>query len=190
MTDETIIAEDDSIINDTDLNEDLESEQVAAEPVTQPKSEWQSNIAKILAQRNEARKEKNALKKQLENLSWIEERFKAMEEMIAKQTLESEAKQKQNEFYNANPEAKQFESWIEEIRSKYPDMDLNDAYDLYLAKNSPDKLASEGLKNKQDANKLWLTWVTPDPLTEKDPNDWRNMTDDEFFEWRRKQLES
>ena len=43
-------------------------------------------------------------------------------------------------FFQNNPTAREVEKEIKEIQTKYTGMNVNDAYDLYLAKNKPDLL--------------------------------------------------
>lgn len=76
-------------------------------------------------------------------------------------------------FFQNNPTAREVEKEIKEIQSKYTGMSVNDAFDLYLAKNKPELLS------KKQSN-LWVDGITKDPEPEKD---WRQMSDKEFDEW-------
>ena len=76
-------------------------------------------------------------------------------------------------FFQNNPTAREVEAEIKEIQSKYVGMDVNDAYDLYLAKNKPDLLA-------QKPSNLWVDGITKEPEADKSPQE---MTDEEFNKW-------
>ena len=52
-------------------------------------------------------------------------------------------------------------------------MNVQDAYDLYLAKNKPELLSTT-------KSSTWVEWITQDVKEEKDP---RQMSDEEFNEW-------
>lgn len=73
-------------------------------------------------------------------------------------------------FFQNNPTAREVEKDIKDIQSKYPWMNVNDAYDLYLAKNKPELLS-------QKTSAPWVEWITKEPEQEKD---WKDMTDEEF----------
>jgi hypothetical protein len=65
---------------------------------------------------------------------------------------------------------------IKDIQWKYNWMSVNDAYDLYLAKNKPELLSRKPQSN------LWVEGITKEPEAEKD---WRQMSDKEFDErWK------
>lgn len=73
-------------------------------------------------------------------------------------------------FFQNNPTAREVEKEIKEIQSKYTGMNVNDAFDLYLAKNKPELLS-------QKQSNLWVDWITKDIEPEKSPQE---MTDEEF----------
>ena len=76
-------------------------------------------------------------------------------------------------FFQNNPTAREVEKEIKDIQSKYTGMSVNDAFDLYLAKNKPELLS------KKQSN-LWVEGITKEPEPEKD---WREMSDAEFDEY-------
>jgi len=78
-------------------------------------------------------------------------------------------------FFQNNPTAREVEKEIKEIQAKYDGMNVNDAFDLYLAKNKPELLSKKPSNPGVDG-------ITKDPEPEKD---WRQMSDKEFDErWK------
>ena len=78
-------------------------------------------------------------------------------------------------FFQNNPTAREVEKEIKDIQSQYTWMNVNDAYDLYLAKNKPDLL------QKRESNP-WVDGITKSPEPEKS---WKEMSDKEFDErWK------
>lgn len=76
-------------------------------------------------------------------------------------------------FFQNNPTAREVEKEIKEIQSKYTWMNVQDAFDLYLAKNKPELLSTK-------SSNTWVEWITQDVKEEKDPS---QMNDEEFNEW-------
>lgn len=76
-------------------------------------------------------------------------------------------------FFQNNPTAREVEKEIKEIQSKYTWMNVQDAFDLYLAKNKPELLSTK-------SSNTWVEWITQDVKQEKDPS---QMNDEEFNEW-------
>ena len=76
-------------------------------------------------------------------------------------------------FFQSNPTAREVEKEIKEIQSKYTWMNVQDAFDLYLAKNKPELLSTK-------SSNTWVEWITQDVKQEKDPS---QMSDEEFNEW-------
>lgn len=78
-------------------------------------------------------------------------------------------------FFQNNPTAREVEEEIKNIQSQYSGMNVNDAYDLYLAKNKPELLS-------QKKSNPWVEGITKDPEPEKS---WKEMSDKEFDErWK------
>lgn len=78
-------------------------------------------------------------------------------------------------FFQNNPTAREVEEEIKNIQSQYTWMNVNDAYDLYLAKNKPELLS-------QKKSNPWVEGITKDPEPEKSRKD---MSDKEFDErWK------
>lgn len=76
-------------------------------------------------------------------------------------------------FFQNNPTAREVEKEIKEIQSKYTWMNVQDAFDLYLAKNKPELLSTR-------QSNTWVEWITQDVKEDKDPS---QMNDEEFNEW-------
>ena len=76
-------------------------------------------------------------------------------------------------FFQNNPTAREVEKEIKDIQSRYTWMNVNDAYDLYLAKNKPELLAHK-------ESNTWVDGITKDPEPEKS---WKEMDDKEFDAW-------
>lgn len=76
-------------------------------------------------------------------------------------------------FFQNNPTAREVQEEIKNIQTKYSGMNVNDAYDLYLAKNKPELLS-------QKQSNPWVDGITKDPEPEKS---WKEMSDKEFDEW-------
>ena len=78
----------------TDLNEtaDLDSTTTEEEtPVVQAQAQKGNNVAKLLAQRNEARKELEATRQQLEQTKSEAQKLKDLEELVARQAIEKDS---------------------------------------------------------------------------------------------------
>lgn len=78
-------------------------------------------------------------------------------------------------FFQNNPTAREVEKEIRDIQSKYTWMNVQDAFDLYLAKNKPELLSTK-------SSNTWVEWITQDVKEDKDPS---QMSDEEFNErWK------
>ena len=136
------------------------------EMVTTPEVEWEIDY-KALYEKSQADVEK-----------W-KSRFKSAKAQEKEKSQfeinESYIDQKVEEklFFQNNPTAREVEEEIKEIQSKYNGMNVNDAFDLYLAKNKPELLT-------QKQSNPWVDWVTKMPEAEKSPQE---MTDEEFNKW-------
>lgn len=79
-------------------------------------------------------------------------------------------KVKEELFFEKNSTASEFREEVKKIQAAYSWMDVQTAYELYLAKNKPDLL-------KNQTSNLWVDGITKDPEPEKD---WKQMSDAEF----------
>jgi hypothetical protein len=99
----------DAQINDSDTQE----EEVVVE--TKPEDKRPSSVVKLLKQRNELKKEVETLRASSSETEKLAKKVAEMEEMIASQTLDQEAKQQKTEFFTKNPQAKEYEAEIDKL---------------------------------------------------------------------------
>lgn len=142
------------------------------EMVTTPNEElWEEVDYKALYEKSQADVEK-----------W-KSRFKSTKAQEKERTTQLEIddsyidrKVEEKLFFQNNPTAREVMEEIKDIQWKYNWMTVNDAYDLYLAKNKPELLSRKPQSN------LWVEGITKEPEAEKD---WRQMSDKEFDErWK------
>jgi hypothetical protein len=74
-----------------------------------------SSVVKLLKQRNEVKRENEELKAKLSEQDKTAKRLSELEEMVAKQALDSELKAEKTDFFSKNPSAKEFESEIDKL---------------------------------------------------------------------------
>lgn len=159
------LAEDNSIIN----NEEVETEEETEENTSKSKK-W---IAKVLHQRNEARKEAETYKSEVESLKeklaeLEEEGNYGTEEYI--QTLVdkrlAEGKEKQD-FFDNKDHLKEYRKEILDY-SKETWLSLEKATKLYLAENNPELLLDNETLNKKQSKFYQTPSVTPRNLWVKE----------------------
>jgi hypothetical protein len=130
--------------------EEVKEEKAGTETVTtgtETATKKQDSVMKLLKQRNEARAEVESLKAQLKDSAELESKVKELEESIASQVLEKEAKEEREAFYNQYPNAKGHEEGIEKLRNE-KDLSYSEAFQLYAAQNDPTLLLDEQYRNK------------------------------------------
>ena len=139
------------------------------EMVTTPEEEWWEIDYKAMYEKSQADVEK-----------W-KSRFKSAKAQEKERTQFEiddsyiDKKVEEKLFFQNNPTAREVEEEIKGIQAKYTGMNVNDAYDLYLAKNKPDLL------QKRESNP-WVDGITKNPEPEKS---WKEMSDKEFDErWK------
>lgn len=139
------------------------------EMVTTPTEEWWDVDYKAMYEKSQADVEK-----------W-KSRFKSAKAQEKERTTQVEIddsyidrKVEEKLFFQNNPTAREVMEEIKDIQWMYNWMSVNDAYDLYLAKNKPELLS------KKPQSNLWVEGITKEPEAEKD---WRQMSDKEFDEW-------
>lgn len=98
----------DAQINDSDTQE----EEVVVE---QKEDKRPSSVVKLLKQRNEVKRENEELRAKLSDTEKLAKKVAEMEEMLASQTLDQEAKQQKTEFFTKNPQAKEYETEIDKL---------------------------------------------------------------------------
>lgn len=114
-----------------------------------------SNIAKILAEKNEYKRESLEKDKIIEELQSklgadTETDVKYFEAMMDKKIAERFEAQ---DFFLRNPEAREFKKELDEFRTENPNLSLDRAYTLFLAETNPQALLDEQTRNKLGANK-------------------------------------
>lgn len=106
-----------------------------------------SSVVKLLKQRNELKKENETLKSQMTESEKLAKKVAEMEELLATQTLEQEAKTEKANFFNSVPQAKEFEADITKLKDE-KGLDYDTAFKLYAATNKPELLLDEQYRNK------------------------------------------
>lgn len=132
-------------------------------------SKPKSKIAKVLHQRNEARKEVENYKSEVEVLKSKLEKLEAdweywseeyVQTLIDKRMAENDEK---NNYFDNKQNIKPFKKEILNYQ-KESWLSLDKATKLYLAENRPDLLLDEQTKNKQRADTYNTNWYTPSSL--------------------------
>ena len=138
------------------------------EMVTTPEEEWEIDY-KALYEKSQADVEKWKSRFKSEKAQQKEKAQFEIDDSYIDKKVEEKL------FFQNNPTAREVEEEIKSIQSKYTGMSVNDAYDLYLAKNKPELLS-------QKQSNLWVDWITKEPEPEKSRKD---MSDKEFDErWK------
>ena len=169
-----IFAEESSI-NDSEEEENTqveESEQEAEETVTaeqgQEAPKKKSNVAKILAEKNEYKRKASEAEeriRELESSVWQDKQtdvdyLKAIIKQEMAQELETQ------DFFSRNPEARELKEELDEFRAENPNLSYDRAYKFYLAETNPQALLDEQTKNKLNAKNYSTAWRTPQSLRE------------------------
>lgn len=183
------IAEDNSTTN---VEEEVEEEQEETEDdFEEEKSEEESEeeleqekpkkwIAKVLHQRNEARKEADEARKLAQELQdkltrmseeWNYGNEEYIQTLVAKQLAEA----RENEKLFNDADIKPFKEEILEY-AKENNINVSMATKLYLADNAPELLLPEQDRNKKTADMYKVSWITPKKVT----NPTFNYSDEEF----------
>ena len=144
-----------------------------------------SSVAVLLAQRNAARNEAKTEKEARATLEAKAAKVDELEELVAKQAIESEAKVEKWEFFSKNPHAKEFEADIDALKEA-KGLSYEDATKLVIADKKPELLLEEQVRNKMSG---WapLTWVAKENAFDgKNPDsveDFSKMSADDFLKW-------
>lgn len=165
---------------ETETIEDDEEEQ-DIEVASKPKK-W---IAKVLHQRNEARKEAETFKSQVQELQekldklsseWDYGTEEYIQTLVAKSLAEKEQANEQiNDFFDENPWIREYKKEIMNY-AKADNLSLEKATKLYLAEHNPAMLLDVAEQNKQKSKMYWTPSFTPKKLVK-----WEfTYTDKEF----------
>lgn len=137
------------------------------ETVVEP-TEWEEVDYKALYEKEKERADKR------------QSRFKsakAQEKEKAQYEIDDsyiDRKVKEELFFEKNSTASEFRKEIKEIQAQYAWMDVQTAFNLYLAQNKPDMLA-------KPQSSTWVEWITPEVQADKPLSE---QTDEEFMqEW-------
>ena len=197
------LAEENSIINNEEVTEEEETQEVTEDVETETEEvevedeqeeevvpRKPNKVAKVLHQRNEARKERDEALTQVEQLQarlkeledewnyWSEE---YVQTLVDKRIAEADEKQ---EFFENNDELKSYKKDILSY-AKETWLSLEKASKLYLAENNPELLLDKETRNKQKSKIYWTPAITPKSIKE-----WWKFTysDTEFEEMAKKGL--
>ena len=192
------LAEDNSITNETvedyseteySEDEEIETEDEETEDYEEVASKPKKWIAKVLSQRNEARKEAEQAKTLAQELQARLDELNAngdfgneeyVQTLIDKRIAE---KEEISELFSENPELKQYKSEIISY-SKETGLSIQKATKLYLAENAPELLLDKQVRNKQQSKMYWIPAITSKNLKE-----WKfDYSDREFEEMAKKGL--
>lgn len=170
---------------ETTEEEDEEAEEESFEDTSKPKK-W---IAKVLHQRNEARKEAEQaktlaqeLQEKLDSLTneWNYGTEEYIQTLVDKRLAESNEK---TEFFDNNEELKSYKKDILSY-AKETGLSLEKASKLFLAENAPELLLDKETRNKQKSK----IYQTPS-ITSKNLKEWKfTYSDSEFEDMAKKGL--
>lgn len=135
-----------------------------AEEEVKPKKK--SNIAKLLAEKNEYKNEVIEARKRIEELEsrvW-DDKETDIEYLDAKMDKKIAERFEIQDFFARNPEAREFKEELDEFRAENPNLSYDRAYKFYLAETNPQALLDEQTRNKLGSNTYSSVWRTPPSL--------------------------
>ena len=140
-----------------------EAEEVE-EPIEAPKKK--NHIAKILAEKNEYKREAMEAKKRIAELEAGvgENRETDIDYLDAKMDKKIAERFEVQDFFSRNPEAKELKEELDEFRQENPNLSYDRAYKFYLAETNPQALLDEQTKNKLNSNIYSTAGRTPPAL--------------------------
>lgn len=156
--DEEFSQDEAQVVADSTADEQVETQETQVEE--QKEDKRPSSVVKLLKQRNELKKEVENLRATTSETEKLAKKIAEMEELIARQTLEQEAKEEKIAFFIKNPVAKEFEADIDRM-TKDKGLSYDEAFKLYAADNNPALLMDEQYRNKATSTNP-LTWITKD----------------------------
>ena len=148
--------------NQEDFEIDEEEEQEEMEEVASKPKKW---IAKVLHQRNEARKEVETYKSEVQTLQARLEELEAdwnywneeyIQTLVDKRMAEAQEK---NDFFSENEDIKAYKKDIIAY-SKETGLSLDKASKLFLAENHPELLLDPQTRNKQKSKMYWTPAIS------------------------------
>jgi hypothetical protein len=136
--------------------EEVEETEAIAEEVPEPKKK--SNVAKILAEKNEYKREAMEAKKRIAELEGRvgddkETDVSYIDSIVDRKIAE---RMETQDFFSRNPDAREIREELDEFRAENPNLSYDRAYKFYLAETNPQALLDEQTKNKTNA-KMYST---------------------------------
>ena len=138
------------VSTETEAEPETEGEGDGVEPKSEEPPKKKSNVAKILSERNEWKKEAMSAKARLAELESNvgEDRstdVSYIETLVEKKLAE---KMESQDFFSRFPEAKDAKDELDAFREENPSLSYDRAYKLYLAETNPQALLDEQTRNK------------------------------------------
>ena len=155
---ETTETQDDEVV-ETQEEETFE-ETIDTQEKEAPKKK--NNIAKILAEKNEYKREAMEAKRKIAELEasvWNDRDtdISYIDTLVDKKIAERLETQ---DFFTRNPNAREYKEELDEFRNENPNISYDRAYKLYLAETNPQALLDEQTKNKLNSNIYSTAWRT------------------------------
>ena len=148
---------------EVDTEETTEEEFQEEAQATEEKPKKKSNVAKILAEKNEYKKQALEAKAMVEELRWKlgqdSETDVSFFESKMKQML-AENNEKMS-FFGANPWAYEAKSDLDALIEENPSLSYDRAWKFYLAETNPQALLDEQTQNKLNSKVYSSSWRAP-----------------------------
>ena len=157
--------------DDEETQPEVSEEQEESNEDETEKPKKKNHVAKILAEKNEYKREAIEAKKriaELEAMVW-EDRETDIDYLDAKMDKKIAERFEVQDFFSRNPEAYSLKEELDEFRNENPNLSYDRAYKLYLAETNPQALLDEQTKNKLNANIYSTARRTPPALRQNTP---------------------
>lgn len=157
--------------DDEETQPEVSEEQEESNEDETEKPKKKNHVAKILAEKNEYKREAIEAKKriaELEAMVW-EDRETDIDYLDAKMDKKIAERFEVQDFFSRNPEAYSLKEELDEFRNENPNLSYDRAYKLYLAETNPQALLDEQTKNKLNANIYSTAGRTPPALRQNTP---------------------
>lgn len=135
------------------VNEVEETTENATETEKEETPKKKSNVAKILAEKNEYKREAMEAKKKIAELESLvgsdtETDKSYIDSIVDKKIAE---KLEVQDFFARNPEAREFKDDLDAFREENPNLSYDRAYKFFLAETNPQALLDEQTRNKMNS---------------------------------------
>lgn len=146
--------EEETIEEEETLTEVSEEQEKSSQEEETEKPKKKNHVAKILAEKNEYKREAIEAKKRIAELEAGvgNDRDTDIDYLDAKMDKKIAERFEVQDFFSRNPEAKEFKEELDEFRSENPNLSYDRAYKFYLAETNPQALLDEQTKNKLNSN--------------------------------------